>query len=398
MIKIIWSESEIELLKELNKKGLTPIQIKSYFPNRTHKAIQKKMNLLKLYVKQIDNPLEEIDSCGINVLDRVKYENKHLKRVNFDLQNRLLDEDRFIERTKEVMATIKKPSRYKILNSKEEHTPQELVILFSDCQVGEKITFKETQLGEYNIQIFEERVKNYYEHTMRIVDRYRKTTPINKAHVFMLGDIVEGEKIFRGQGSRITDDVIVQFFEAKSIISMYLSELSANFDEIFVDCVAGNHGREGKKDERKFYVNWDYLMYRYMEDTLNHHDNIKWNIPMSWWTITEVLGHKFYLTHGDDLIRYMGIPWYAMERMDNRTSKMLSLVDEDYDHLVIGHHHQALMWDGGPGERIVNGSFSSANYYAAKKLHLMTKPKQLIFGVHPKRGITFRYSINVGEK
>ena len=332
-----------------------------------------------------------------NLEEKLLHENNFLKRENRRLMNRLLDENSFIERTRDVMASIKPPKKFKRPQPPKNinYQKQELVVLFSDCQIGEKVDLKETQLGEYNIDIFEQRVRRYYELIMKTIDRHRLTTPISNVHIFMLGDIVEGEQIYRGQGSRITDDLMTQFFRGKNIVSRFISDVSSNFDEVYIDAVAGNHGRVFRKDEGKFYVNWDYMMYRYMEDTLNNHKNIKWNIPMSWWTIAEVQNWKFYLTHGDDLIRYMGIPWYSMERMDNRELKMLQMTNQSYNHMVIGHHHQALMWDCGPGERIVNGSFSSANFYAAKKLHLMTKPKQIIFGVHPEWGITFRYIMNL---
>lgn len=327
---------------------------------------------------------------------RLEHQNRLLTSENRRLRGQLLDEDHFIERTRDVIASIDPPERFPIIKPiKNEYTPQSLVILFSDAQVGELVELEETQLGEYNIEIFEQRVKIYYDSIMSITNRERLTTPINEAHIFFIGDIVEGERIYRGQGARIQTNLVDQFFRGMSITSRFVSELSANFDTVNISCIAGNHGRVGKKDEAKFYVNWDYMLYRYMADTLSTLDNISWTIPKSWWTIAEVEGFRFYLTHGDDLVRYMGVPWYAMERADGRTTKMLQMIGQEYDHMVIGHHHQAIMWDAGPGERIVNGSFSSANYYAAKKMHLMTHPRQVIFGVHPDRGITFRYFIGL---
>lgn len=407
VIKLIWrvgnkmthplyTPEEINRIKELNKKGLGPREISEYFPNRSYCSIEHKLGRLGLKIKETTF----ISNKPINSESRLKHENKLLKRTNKKLEGRLLDEDAFIERTKDVIASIKPPRKFRKIIYKGDYKPQSLVVLFSDAQIGEKVDLEETQLGEYNIEIFKKRVENYYDSIMSITDRHRKTTPINDLHIFMLGDIVEGSQIYRGQGSRITDNLMDQFFKGKDIVSRFVSEISGNFEKVNISCVAGNHGRVGRKDEERFYVNWDYMMYKYMADTMKNHKNLEWNIPKSWWTISKVQNSKFYLTHGDDLVRYMGIPWYSMERMDNRGTKMLQLIGEDYNHLVMGHHHQAVMWDGGPGERIVNGSFSSANYYAAKKLHLMTKPKQIIFGVHPDKGISFRYILDLtnGDK
>lgn len=396
-----FSEEEIDKLVELNQSGLTPKEISSYFPGRTYESISKKLVKLNLKVKpKVYDVLNKVEDMNTYKLKREQRANKSYKRQISILEERLLTEEDFVERTKECMARIEPLKPYKRIDYKTQYEPQSLVVLFSDAQIGEKIDLKETQLGEYNIEIFKKRVENYYGSIMRIVDRYRKTTPINDANIFFLGDMVEGEKIYRGQGARITDDLMTQFFKGKDIVSKFISEMSANFEKVNCHCIAGNHGRAvgEKKDEAKFYVNWDYLMYNYMRDTLKEHKNLEWNIPMSWWTIAQVQNDKFFLTHGDDLMRYMGIPWYSMERMDNRESKMLQMVGKDYNHMVVGHHHQAIMWDGGPGERIVNGSFSSANYYAAKKMNLMTHPKQIIFGVHPDKGISFRYIIDLNKE
>ena len=395
-----FSKEEIKKLKELNNSGLTPKEISSYFSTRTYASILTKLGRLNLGVKPKPHKvLDKVEDIKSYELRRAKRANKSFERQIYSLEQRILDEEEFIIKTKECMSTIKPLLPYKRPEYKTKYAPQDLVILFSDAQIGEKVDLKETQLGEYNLDIFKKRVQNYYSSIMRIVDRYRKTTPIDNVNIFFLGDTVEGERIYRGQGSRITDDLMIQFFTGKEVISRFIADICANFDKVKCYGICGNHGRAvgERKDESKFYVNWDYMMYRYMEETLKEHKNLKWDIPMSWWTIADVRGQKFYLTHGDDLVRYMGLPWYAFERMDNREVKMLQMVGKEYHHIVIGHHHQAMFWDAGPGERIVNGSFSSANYYAAKKLHLMTNPCQLIFGVHKDKGITFRYKISLNK-
>jgi len=69
-----------------------------------------------------------------------------------------------------------------------------------------------------------------------------------------------------------------------------------------------------------------------------------------------------------------------------------------FDYIVMGHHHQAIQWDRPWGERIVNGSFSSGNPFAAKRLQLATRPTQLMFGVHPEQGVSFRYLIRLDRR
>lgn len=406
-IKTVWSAEERaraqELLRE-NSLAMTAKILNGEFwegrPTRTRESVKGQVNRGKVTRPVCAATLNTVegqeDPKEARAAEILQHQIRNLKRENNTLKEQALTEEHFIERTRDVVAGITPPKRYPAPSLvTKKYSPQSLVILLSDCQIGEEIDQDETQLAEYNIDIFERRMQQYYETIMSIVNRYRLTTPMPDAHIWMLGDMVEGEQIFRGQAARIECDVMEQFFRGKAIISRFASEIGANFDSVSISCVAGNHGRIGRKGETKFYVNWDHMMYRYMEDTLADHGNITWNIPKSWWTVVEVRGQRFYLTHGDDLIRYMGVPWYSLERYDAKETKLLRMVGQTYDHIVIGHHHTAFEWDSGPGWRIANGAFSSGGLFPAKRLQLMNLPHQWIFGVHNEHGITFRYPLKL---
>lgn len=392
--ELIQASSLAATAKILNQEfwGGQPVRTKDSVKMQVHHGrISRPEQPVTLYEAVESEELDETRATEI-----LQHQIRNLKRANKALKEQVLTEDQFIERTRDVVAGITPPKCYPAPTLvTKQYSPQSLVILLSDCHIGEEVDRDETHLAEYDIDTFERRMRVYYDSIMSIVNRQRLTTPMPDAHIFMLGDMVEGEQIFRGQAARIECDVMEQFFQGKAIISRFVSEISANFDSVNISCVAGNHGRMGKKGETKFYVNWDYMMYRYMRDTLGNHSNIAWNIPKSWWTIPEVRGQRFYITHGDDLVRYMGMPWYALERYDAKETKILRMVGEVYDHIVIAHHHTAFEWDSGPGWRIANGAFSSGGIYPGKRLQLMSFPHQWIFGVHEERGITFRYPLKL---
>jgi hypothetical protein len=328
---------------------------------------------------------------------KLEHQVSHFKRQANKFEKAMLTQDNFVDRTKEIISVLTPPSSYKPRKYKKPHTEQDLVLMFSDCQIGEKIEYKETKLDSYNMRIFGQRLERLYHSLLSITGRHRSDTPINRLNIFMLGDIVEGEQVFRGQGTRLEDNVMKQFFEGMYQVSNFLRGVSGEFQNVDVHCIAGNHGRINKKDESKFYVNWDFLMYKYIAEALKDCKNVKFEIPWSWWDIKKVKGWKFYLTHGDDLRRYMGIPWYSLEKMDGRVKDIMQSIGKKYDYMCIGHHHTAFDWDSAAGERICNGSFSSGNYYAAKKLWLSCRPTQVLFGVHPDIGITFKYKIRMDQ-
>lgn len=329
--------------------------------------------------------------------NRLAHEFGYVERENKKLKNMRLDEEKLVDQVKDSFIRLKPQPLYTPKKIKyDQHSEQELVLLFSDCQIGEKIERDETPFGEYNSEIFKKRLGKLYEGVIGITERHRKDTPINKLNIFMLGDIIDGEKIFRGQSARVDGNVIDQFTTGLESITNFMHSLEKHYKNIHISCVAGNHGRvDEKKDSNKFYVNWDYLMYKFLKERLEHNSKISFNVPKTWYIIDDVKGWKFYLTHGDDIQRYMQIPWYGLERYDGKNMKLMQSIGEKYDYMCIGHLHVPFQWDAAIGERICNGSFSSGNHFAAKKLQSTTRPTQIMFGVHPERGISFRYLLRL---
>lgn len=325
-----------------------------------------------------------------------EYQAKHYERRWKREREKRWTEDKLVEELKGVQSVVKPLKPYAIPKIPEGHREQELVMLFSDCQIGEKIQKKETGYRDYNIDIFKDRLKQLYDSTMNITERHRKDCTINNMNVFMLGDLVEGSKIFRGQGARIVTDEVEQMFEGQEMITNFLRSLTRHFKEINVACVYGNHGRVNeRKDQDLGYVNWDYIMYKNIGQMLSGIPNVNMKVDKKWWRIEEVLGWKFYMEHGDRIKKYLTIPWYGLERGDNRILKMMRLMDKDYDYFVIGHHHVPFECDANRGERICNGTFSSGNPFAMRELKVAARPTQKLFGVHPEVGISFRYNVRL---
>lgn len=326
---------------------------------------------------------------------RQGYELKYYKSHYGQELKKRYNNERFIEEIKSSLSVIKplKPYTYKTLET--EHEPQDLVLLFSDTQIGEKVQKKETGYADYNIDIFKERLENLYISILNITERHRKDCPIDTLNVFMLGDMVEGRQIYRGQSARITTDVVEQMFEGQEAIANFLRSLAPRYKKINVPTVPGNHGRIGRKDEELTYANWDYVMYRNMAQILSNVKNIEFNTDQTWWKIVDVQGWKFHLEHGDNTPKYLRMPWYGIQRNDGETLMMMQALNKSYDYYVTGHFHEAFEWDRPRGERIGNGSFCSGNQFAMSKLKVTTRPTQKLFGVHKEVGITFRYNIRL---
>lgn len=397
--RIEWTAEQKKQFIEYVNKGYSERKMAKIFGvNRS--TIHKFKELWRLKTPGYTPTINQAEATDPQdeLINQITHQLKFYKQRTKHLQKIVNDRDWLIDSMKDSLSVLKSPPKYEIPLSDKGASEQEVVALFSDFQAFEKIERDETNAFEYNFDIFTQRFHYYLDRIVRITNLHRKSFPINKLHVFGLGDYLEGEDIYFGQSARIESNIIKQFFDTTDLMARGFSELSRHYDTIYVTWLTGNHGRVFKKGQEKWYVNWEYVMGRYLQMMLRDHKNIILDVPMSWWTIKEVLNWKFYLTHGDELIRYMGVPWYSFERMDNRTAKLMQALGEMYHYMIIGHHHEALEWDAAVGERICNGSFNMGNPLALKKLKLMTRPTQKIFGVHKDHGISFRYNVRLDDE
>jgi hypothetical protein len=344
----------------------------------------------------------EVEECGFSELEAMRRQVALLEREKNKLAARLADEDRIVEQIKDHIAALKPSPKFIAPKYKTTTQEQEMVALFSDGQIGEKVDIEEMGgIGGaegYNIEVFDRRLRYWAEKVVSIARSHRKITPIRKLNIFGLGDSLENEVIFPGQKGRITDPLTYQLIKGADLIAGAFSFMAGEFEEVEIDWLAGNHGRPGRKGENLHYDNWEYLLAGMVQSKLEKHSNIIWQVPKSWWMIREVLGWKFYLTHGDDIMRYMGLPYYSVDKYDAKMTLLLQEQGISFDYLCMGRHHQCVQWDRPWGEKLINGTFVSGNAFAAKKLQANCRPTQLVFGVHKDRGISWRYPIRLDEK
>ncbi|WP_143089127.1 hypothetical protein [Paenibacillus sp. UNC496MF] len=279
-----------------------------------------------------------------------------------------------------------------------ERAEEEALLLFSDAQIGEEITLAETNgIGEYNFAIFQARFDYLTKEVRRIAKRQGVDGKIKKLHFGMLGDNVDGINIYRGQEHHldlfVTDQVLLGCQE----IAKGLIEMLDQFETIEITGIVGNHGRIGRKGENPSHINWDYLMYRFLEIMLgNYKERIIFNIPISNWVIVDIMGNKFLFLHGDTIKGWNGLPYYGIDRADSRLTKMLSAHGKYYKYMCLGHHHNPADIDSPGGEKILNGTMVGGSTFSINTLHTSSRPSQWFFGVNEK-GITWRHKILLDE-
>ena len=138
-----------------------------------------------------------------------------------------------------------KPFEVKVERNYSEET---IVLMISDIQAGTYIS-KESSggLNEYNWDILEKQFVQLYKGLEEIVTRHKQVAPIASLHVHLIGDIVEGYDIFKGQTRQIDREITEQAIGVKDLLCEFLIKTLYLFDKVHVVAVPGNHGRIGSK-------------------------------------------------------------------------------------------------------------------------------------------------------
>jgi predicted phosphodiesterase len=288
-----------------------------------------------------------------------------------------------------VFPTIPTPQLYVPDGS---HYPETAVLVISDVHVGKKTP-------SYNPGVFVKRLHRLQDNTMSIITGLRTIRPIKKIVVVFCGDVVDAESVYPSQAvEHISHTVLDQIFTlALPAFTEFFTFLLANFEEVEVQAVRGNHGRQNAaKWTSSKSTNWDFVLYKALEVATRGQNRLVWNIhDKDWKALFRVEGQGFLATHGDMILRYYSLPHYGMtrqaERWQNAYRDKIRLTN-----FIYGHFHSAIA-----GMRFnqlsifVNGSFVTDDEYAEEHIGVASVPEQLLLGVHPKKGISWRYVLSL---
>jgi len=322
-----------------------------------------------------------------------------LLKANQELQRQL---ERERAKTEVILNVIKTsiaklpPVKPPKIPQKSKFDDEEAGLLFSDTQIGQCQNKIDTSgFAEYNFQIFEKRLKKLVVGVKRIYDIHSQAYNITRLNIFGLGDYVEGESIFPGNPFYIDQILVDQIFLGAQKIAEAILALAQIFPRVRAIFVYGNHGRLGKRGEHSLRSNADYILARVVQIMLRDQHNIEIIVSESPLCLVEVQKHLFLLVHGDQVKSYLKLPFYGL---DTATRRWMSLVGQRIDYVVLGHHHRNCSFDVAYSEAIINGAFPGGSEYSLRKQYEASEPSQLFFGIHPRKGITWRYKIKLADE
>jgi len=264
--------------------------------------------------------------------------------------------------------------------------------IWSDWQIGEVIHPEEVGgLNSFDQEIALARVKLLVENTLKLCFDYM-THPTYPGLCLMLGgDMISGQ-LHPELAETDWGTALDQMHWCYDNIGTAITELRKHFPKILIPCVFGNHGRNTHKPHFKNAAghNHEHTLYKFLAEKFAGDPNIRFLRSRDVDCYFRLYGHRYRLTHGDNLGTAGGdgiIGIYGkVKRGDVKIRNAEAPMGRDHDTLVIGHFHQCFITP----PMVVNGSLPGYSEYAKLKLRVTPEPPaQAMWFTHPELGLVF---------
>jgi hypothetical protein len=244
---------------------------------------------------------------------------------------------------------------------------------------------------DYDSATCESRIDKFAEKVVSLTEIQRADHPVKDIHIWMLGDIVEGELIFPGQSFLVDGGLYRQVtVDGPRIMTKFFKKMLENFRHVYVTGVIGNHGAIGGRQRRDHdpETNADRMIYRIMDLVFQDEDRITFDIPDGrgeghWYAIDDIGNYSSLLCHGDQFNSLSSFYQFQKKIYGWR----VGAIQKHFDDVYIGHFHTPTKMTFNTIQCRISGSPESSNDYAAERLAAVGRPSQPLMFVHPERGI-----------
>jgi hypothetical protein len=292
---------------------------------------------------------------------------------------------RIEEFSKRIFRGSLKPIRSRAM-PRENMLERELVFLLGDIHAGSNISGREVRGPSYGIVEEARRAAQCVVQMSSWKPEYRRNTGLT---IMCGGDMLDGEIHPNHDRSVLAE----QQMRAYHILSTMVARVAEEFSRVNVHCVGGNHDRDVAANPKPALVNkWNNhatMVYVAARDATARFRNVTWDIPLSASATFEILGHRFYSTHGDTEFRVPGpggsVNVEALEAEASRLNDSLP-PDERVESVLLFHHHAYLHCRPNSSVQIViNGGFQPLTAFARSIGRYSSISTQTMFEVTRKR-------------
>lgn len=279
-----------------------------------------------------------------------------------------------------------------------EHSSQDVLSLLSCLHNGEVVRPASTMgIGRFDPSIAAARVQYYVDTVIDLAESHHRGENFQKLWVVDVGDNASGG-IHDELKATNAFPLGEQMVRTAHLLAWAVRDLAHHFVEVEFIGIVGNHLRFEKKPAFKDKVqnNGDWVIYHMMKALLKDQANVTVTIPEAPWATPIIQGHEFFFTHGDMIRMYFQFPWYDTARFVSQMAQLLVGRGHPYPrYWGFGQFHQVNMAQLSYGEWLFTGSAKGPDEYSIGKLRAGTPPAWLFAGVHPRRGVSFRYPVDM---
>ena len=352
--------------------------------------------------KLIKSPIDQADPTDAKILKleaqniALRDENARCKQSYKAAQRKNSIFEAVVDEMHQIIEPIK-PSKLKLSSVKAKKTIHEsLVVMLSDEHADQIVLPEQVgNLERYNFRIALRRAEEYVDTVVKFTQNTLSSYHFKTLYIFAIGDHTSGE-IHNAKDHSEYRNAFRNSLAIGQMHSLMLQELAVYFPEIKIIYLSGNHGRRSvRKDYHGARNNWDYLIAETARIYCREIKNINFMIPDAFSAGVDVEGWGFGLSHGDDIRSWLNIPWYGIEKKTRRLAAISATRGKRIHYYCFGHFHNAATQAALDGETIINGSWVATDPYAYESLSVFSEPSQWMFGVHHKRGISWRLNMRL---
>lgn len=250
--------------------------------------------------------------------------------------------------------------------------------------------------GRFSPDLSRRRQFGFINDVLDWVELHRSAYDVREARFLVTGDLISGD-IHRELQVTNAFPCPRQAVEAAEILAKQVAMAAPHFETVAVDMITDdNHGRLTIKPQAKEagVNNWMYVIAHMAKMMLSEVGNVTFNIYAMNQKVVAVMGRRYLLCHGHDVMGWAGFPYYGIERRVAREAmKRMNGPDfTRFDKVVMGHWHAPLEHP----HFLIGGSVSGTDAYDHKQGR-HSAPQQVSWMVHPKWGEFDRTEWQLGK-
>ena len=274
---------------------------------------------------------------------------------------------------------VKPPAMPRLPAPSRKKAKEVALIHLSDWQIG-------ALTEEYDLSAAHEMILGrLLDVTSKLIRERQSVSNVSECVIMLGGDMVDGSALRPTQAWEVESTVYQQaVHDCPRLMADFVLALTPLFRKVRVECVRGNHGRNGamKGNWNPASVNWDSVAYEtamHMVKPDETNGRIEWhNEVEAFYRMVPILNHTVLLLHGDQFRGsggFAGVPFYSIVK---KMARWADSLEGDWKYMFMGHYHNPTSLTVGSRVCYVNGTTKVGGEWELEELAMSTRPAQRV--------------------